>query len=69
MFTTVRRFATAARFAAEASRAWSGHAVLRWIVVIGRLGQILGIMLYFSFMWWRIRALGSIIRERAGERF
>ena len=65
----VLTLATASRFAAEASRAWSDHTVLRWIVVIGGLGQILGIMLYFSSMWWRIRALGSIIRERAGERF
>jgi heme/copper-type cytochrome/quinol oxidase subunit 1 len=61
--------ATAARFAAEAARAWSGHSVLRWIVVLGGFGQIAGLLLYFWTMWPRVRPLGSALREKAGERF
>ena len=61
--------ATTARLLAEAARAWSGHPALRWIVVIGGLGQILGLALYFWTMWTRIRSVGSHLREKAGERF
>ena len=62
-------FATSGRFIAEASRAWSDHAVLRWIVVAGGLGQIVGLAIYFWTMWSRIRPVGSHLREARGERF
>lgn len=61
--------ATALRFSGEAARAWSDAMLLRWIVVIGGVGQIVGMLLYFWTMWPRIRAVGSAVREKAGERF
>jgi heme/copper-type cytochrome/quinol oxidase subunit 1 len=60
---------TASRFVAEASRAWVQSRVLGWIVVIGALGQALGLLLYFWTMWGRIRPLGSHLREARGEKF
>ena len=62
-------FATAARFLAEAARAWSDARPLAWIVVLGGLGQVVGIAFYFSAMWSRIRPVGSHLREAQGERF
>ena len=62
-------FATGTRFVSEAARAWSDAGVLPWLVVLGGLGQILGIALYFWAMWTRIRPDGSQIREARGERF
>lgn len=62
-------FSTGGRFLAEAARAWSEAAVLPWIVVVGGLGQAIGIGLYFWTMWPRIRPVGSHIREARGERF
>jgi heme/copper-type cytochrome/quinol oxidase subunit 1 len=61
--------ATAARFVAEAARAWSDTRLLSWVVVLGGLGQIVGTALYFWSMWTRIRPVGSQIREAQGERF
>jgi hypothetical protein len=61
--------ATGGRFLAEAARAWFDHAVLGWVVVVGGLGQIAGLGLYFWTMWTRIRPVGSAIREARGERF
>ena len=61
--------ATGARFLAEALRAWSDVRLLAWIVVLGGLGQVLGIAVYFWTMWSRIRPVGSQIREARGERF
>ena len=60
---------TAGRFVAEAARAWSDEPVLGWIVVLGGLGQIAGLALYFWMMWSRIRPVGSQVREAKGERF
>ena len=60
---------TGSRFVAEASRAWSDAALLRWVVVIGGLGQILGVAVYFWTMWSRIRPVGSALREAQGEKF
>jgi cbb3-type cytochrome oxidase subunit 1 len=60
---------TGSRFLAEAARAGSDAAVLRWIVVLGGLGQVLGAAVYFLAMWPRIRPVGSHLREAQGERF
>lgn len=61
--------ATAARFLAEGARAWSDARALAWVVVVGGLGQIAGLALYFWTMWSRIRPVGSHLREAKGERF
>ncbi len=61
--------ATALRILSEASRAWSGATGLRWAVVIGGLGQIAGLGVYFWAMWTRIRPVGSQLREAQGEKF
>ena len=60
---------TLGRFVAEASRAGVDADVLGWIVVLGGLGQIAGLALYFWAMWGRIRPVGSALREEKGERF
>ena len=61
--------ATAGRFVAEAGRAWSDSMVLAWVVVLGGLGQVVGLLFYFWVMWTRIRPVGSHKREAKGERF
>ena len=61
--------ATLSRFIAEILRAWFAHPVLAITVLIGGLGQVVGLLLYFWTMWSRIRPLGSRAREAAGERF
>lgn len=61
--------ATGARFLSEASRAWSDSRLLAWIVVLGAVGQAVGIAIYFWTMWSRIRPVGSQIREARGEKF
>ncbi len=61
--------ATATRFAFEAARAWVAAPWLGWVVVIGGLGQAVGLVLYFWTLWPRIRAVGSHLREARGERF
>jgi hypothetical protein len=61
--------ATGTRFLAEASRAWWDAPVLRWAVVLGGLGQVAGLAVYFWTMWTRIRPVGSHLREAKGERF
>ena len=60
---------TLARFIAESLRAWSDQPALPWIIVIGGLGQVAGLLFYFWTMWTRIRPVGSHLREAAGERF
>jgi hypothetical protein len=61
--------ATGGRFVAEAARAWVSLEWLGWVVVLGGLGQIVGLLLYFWTMWPRIRPVGSHLREAQGERF
>lgn len=61
--------ATAARFVSEAARAWSDSQLLAWVVVLGGLGQVVGLLFYFWVMWTRIRPVGSHKREAKGERF
>lgn len=60
---------TAARFLAEMSRAGTDAAWLGWVVVLGGLGQAVGLGIYFWTMWSRIRPVGSHLREAKGERF
>ncbi|MGH7507236.1 MAG: hypothetical protein ACRELX_16390 [Longimicrobiales bacterium] len=60
---------TGSRFLAEAARARADAPILGWIVVIGGLGQVIGLALYFWTMWTRIRPVGSQLREARGERF
>ena len=60
---------TAARFAGEVARAWSGDRWLAWTVAAGGVGQAAGLLLYFWTMWGRIRPVGSHLREAKGERF
>ena len=61
--------ATASRFVAEAARAWVDSRALAWVVVLGGIGQIIGIGVYFWMMWTRIRPVGSALREAQGEKF
>ena len=61
--------ATLGRFIAEAARAWVDSDLLGWIVVLGGVGQIAGLALYFWTMWGRIRPVGSALREERGEKF
>jgi len=61
--------ATGGRFVAEAARAAWSHPALTWLVVLGGLGQIAGLAIYFWNMWTRIRSVGSHVREAKGERF
>ena len=60
---------TAGRFVAEAGRAWVSWHWLAWVVVLGGLGQLIGLLFYFWVMWTRIRPVGSHRREAKGERF
>jgi heme/copper-type cytochrome/quinol oxidase subunit 1 len=60
---------TAGRFVAEAGRAWVSWHWLAWVVVLGGLGQVVGLLFYFWMMWTRIRPVGSHKREAKGERF
>lgn len=60
---------TAGRFAGEVARAWWSDAWLAWLVVLGGVGQVLAMGLFFWTMWTRIRPVGSHLREAKGERF
>lgn len=61
--------ATSARFGGEVARGWLDNLALRWVVVLGGVGQLIGLALYFWTMWPRIRPVGSHLREAAGEKF
>lgn len=60
---------TAARVAGELARPFSVSLVLRWLIVLCGIAQTVGLLLFFHTMWPRIRAVGSAVREKAGERF
>lgn len=60
---------TAARFLGEALRAFSEAPTLPWVVLLGAIGQIAGLAVYFWTMWTRVRPVGSHLREAKGERF
>ena len=61
--------ATGLRVAGEFGRAFWETPTLQWVALVGGLGQIAGLGVYFWSMWARIRAVGSQIREARGERF
>lgn len=61
--------ATGGRFISECLRAVTDAPWLRIIVLLGGLGQIAALTLYFFTMWGRIRPVGSQLREAKGERF
>lgn len=65
----VLAIATASRFVGEAMKTWHAEAWLGWVVVLGGVGQAVGLGIYFWTMWPRIRPVGSQIREARGERF
>lgn len=60
---------TGGRFLGELSRSWIEGPIVGWIIVLGGLGQIAGLAVYFWTMWPRIRPVGSHLREAKGERF
>ena len=60
---------TAARFLAEAARAYVESPSLGWAVIAGGLAQTFAILLCIATLWPRIRPVGSHLRERKGERF
>ncbi len=60
---------TASRVAGELLRASTDALWLRAIVLASGWMQIAGLVVVFSAMWSRIRALGSAAREQKGERF
>lgn len=60
---------TAVRVAGELARTVVDAAWLRWMVVLAGFSQIAGLAVFFYTMWFRIRGVGSQIRESRGERF
>jgi heme/copper-type cytochrome/quinol oxidase subunit 1 len=52
---------TVARVAGELARPVSAAGAVRWTVVAGGGGQLLGIVVFFWTMWSRIRASGKVI--------
>ena len=61
--------ATATRVAGEVLRSGDESRWLRWAVVLGGIGQVAGLAIFFYTMWSRIRPAGSQGREARGERF
>ncbi len=61
--------ATSARIVGELGRAYGQTRWFQWLALIGGLGQIVGLAVYFWSMWNRIRPTGSKLREAKGERF
>ena len=60
---------TLVRVVGEVARAVSDARTLRWTVFAAGLAQALGLVVYFTTGWTRIRAAGSALREQKGERF
>lgn len=42
---------------------------LKFLLTISSIGQVIGIIIFFIFIWGRIRSVGSHIRESKGEKF
>jgi heme/copper-type cytochrome/quinol oxidase subunit 1 len=55
-------FSTAARLAAELLRPSAAAPALRWVIVLTGVGQVLGILVFFTNMWPRIRSAGARYR-------
>jgi len=51
--------ATALRFAGDVARASNASPLVRTIAVVGGLGQIVGLALFFYNLWPRIRTVGA----------
>lgn len=51
----VMTVATALRAAAELLLGLAGAPALRWLIVLGGLGQLVGATLFALNMWWRVR--------------
>jgi hypothetical protein len=60
---------TAGRVGGEVVHTWTRAPWLGWLIVLAGLAQIVGMLLFFSAMWPRIRPVGSAAREKDGERF
>lgn len=58
---------TVARFGGETARAFGDHALLPWLVGIGGLAQVVGLLLYAWTMWYRIRPSKRQLREMRGD--
>jgi heme/copper-type cytochrome/quinol oxidase subunit 1 len=60
---------TAGRIVGEVARDAGAPTWLRWVVLSGGLGQVVGLALFIWAIRARIRAVGSQVREARGERF
>src|SRR3569623_2154039 len=60
---------TAVRTMGELLRPTLASGFVRWLVVLCGLAQIVGLIVFFFTMWFRIRGMGSSAREARGERF
>jgi hypothetical protein len=60
---------TSVRLLSEVAHLWSPAPQLGWALVLGGIGQAVGLGIYFHAMWGRIRPVGSHLREAKGERF
>jgi cytochrome bd-type quinol oxidase subunit 2 len=60
---------TAGRVAGEVLHVWIRSPWLGWTIVAAGLAQMAGMLLFFWAMWPRIRPVGSVLREKEGERF
>jgi heme/copper-type cytochrome/quinol oxidase subunit 1 len=60
---------TLARVLGEVARVGTDTPALRWAIVAAGIAQAAGLVVFFTTMWSRIRAVGSATREAKGERF
>lgn len=60
---------TGSRVGGEVLHTLTPAGWLGWIIVLAGLAQIVGMLLFFTAMWPRIRPVGSAAREKEGERF
>ncbi|HXG02452.1 MAG TPA: hypothetical protein VNO23_03420 [Candidatus Binatia bacterium] len=51
----VTTLSTALRAVAEVAAPLAEHALFRWLIAAGGLGQIAGAVLFVVNMWWRVR--------------
>jgi cbb3-type cytochrome oxidase subunit 1 len=60
---------TLVRVIGEVARGAVDGPALRWAVLAAGVAQAAGLVVFFTTMWSRIRAVGSAVREAKGERF